>query len=220
MVFFKWPKTFRILVPEVDIKGKHFLSNKEVKALLGGTVSIQSKLDGANCGIIRLDNEFRLQKRGSLVGESPHAQFAYFKAWAYNNYNKLMSIPKNTILYCELMYAKHTVFYNKLPDYVIAFAWGDRKTGELYHRDEMVKLCEKIGLHYAPEIARGYFNKNELFNLIPKISYFGDEPEEGIIIENLKHRTRGKLVRAEFIKHMETSGHWMHKQLTLNKLAV
>lgn len=218
MVFLKWPKTYRVLVSQINIKGKHYLSDKEVKALLGGKVSLTEKLDGANTAIIRLKDEFRLQKRGSLVGTSEHSQFNYLKAWSYTNYNSLMEISKNTILYGELMWAKHTVFYNALPDYFIAFAWGNRKTGELYHRDDMVELCEKIGIEYAPEVARGVFNKEELFDLIPKISNFGDDPAEGLVIENLKNRTRGKLVREEFQKSMDQSGHWIHKRVTSNKL--
>ena len=217
-MFLKWPKTYRILVNQIDIKGKHFLSDKEVKLLLGGRVSITEKIDGANVGIIRLKDEFRLQKRGSLVGDSEHAQFQFFKAWSYNNYDKLMRIPKDNILYGELTYAKHTVFYDNLPDYFIAFCLADRKTGEFYHRDELVELCEKIGLSYTPEVARDYFNRDELFDLIPKISHFGNQPAEGIVVENLKRKIRGKVVRKEFQKSMDQSGHWMHKAFTKNLL--
>lgn len=217
-MFLKWPKTYRILVPQVDIKGKHYLSNADVRSLLGGKVSVQEKIDGANVGIIRAQGDFKLQKRGSLVDESEHAQFSFFKAWSYNNYEKIMQIPDGTILYGELMYAKHTIFYNQLTDYFIAFAWGDRKTGKLYHRDEMVELCEKIGFCYAPEVARGYFKKDELFDLIPKKSHFGQEIAEGVVIENLKSRVRGKVVRVGFQKAMDQDGHWMHKQFTKNLL--
>ena len=52
-MFRKYEKTYRILVPQIDVKGKHYLSKKEVKKLLGGNVTIMEKLDGANVGIIR-----------------------------------------------------------------------------------------------------------------------------------------------------------------------
>jgi len=186
--------------------------------LLGGKVSVTEKIDGANVGIIRLKDEFRLQKRGSLVGESEHAQFQFFRAWSYNNYEKIMQLPKDVILYGELTFAKHTVFYDKLPDYFIAFCLANRKTREFYHRDEFVEMCEKIGFAYVPEVARDYFPREILFDLIPKVSHFGSEPAEGIVVENLKYRIRGKVVRMEFQKSMDQSGHWMHKAFTKNLL--
>ena len=120
-MFRKYEKTYRILVPQMNTKGKHYLPDKEVKKLLNREVIITEKLDGANTGIIRHKDTFRLQKRGSLVDQSEHAQFNFFKAWSYENYDKLMKIPEGTVLYGELMFCKHTVFYNKLPSFFIAF---------------------------------------------------------------------------------------------------
>ena len=82
----------------------------------------------------------------------------------------------------------------------------------------MTELCEKIGIQYSVELARGFFNKDELFDLIPNKSNFGNEAAEGIIVENLKHNIRGKVVRAEFQKAMDTDGHWMHKEIRTNIL--
>lgn len=217
-MFRKYEKTYRILVPQISTKGKHYLSSNDTSKLLGGNVVITEKMDGANVGIIRHKDEFRLQKRGSLVDESEHAQFSFFKAWTYQNYDKLMQIPKDTILYGELMFAKHTVFYNKLPDYFLAFAWCDRKTGAYFHWDDVVKLCNKIGLHHAPHIFTGHVKRDELFDKIPKISAYGDQPAEGIVVWNHKKDMRGKVVREEFQKAMNKSGHWIHKPVTKNLL--
>jgi hypothetical protein len=218
MVFRKYEKTFRILHPKINVKGKHFLSSKEVKALLGGNVVILEKLDAANSGIIRNKNDFRLQKRGSLVGASEHAQFNHLKAWSYENYDKLMTIPKNTILYGEWMSCVHTIFYDALPDWFIPFAWYNKQSKEYYHYDKMVELCNKIGLTPAPEIARGHFTKDELFDLIPEKSAFGNEKSEGLVVWNYKRQMRGKLVREEFVKNMNDDVHWSKKSLRKNKL--
>ena len=217
-MFLKYEKTFRILVPQINIKGKHFLSNDEVKSLLGSEVIISEKLDGANTAIIRHKDTFKLQKRGSLVGESEHAQFNLFRAWSYENYEKIMKIPDQTVLYGELMFVHHTIHYDLLPDFFIPFALRNRKNNVYYNRDDMKKLCDEIGFYSAPEITRGVFNKDELFDLIPDKSAFGNEPAEGIVVWNTKHNTRGKVVREEFQKRMDEDGHWIHKKLTLNKL--
>jgi len=219
MTFCKWPKTFRILVPEIDVKGKHFLSDQDTKLLLAGEVSITQKYDGANTAIIRVKDGFRFQKRSGLVGTSEHPQFGALIAWGQINYNKLIQIPENTMLFGEWLYAKHSIFYNKLPDFFLAFAWYNFKDDTYYSRDEMTKLCDSLGLSYVSEVARGHFKRTELFNIIPKVSDFGDCPAEGIVIEKMKDHTRGKVVRAEFIKHIDENEHWTKYNIAKNELA-
>lgn len=218
-MFRKYEKTYRILVPQIDVKGKHFHSDADTKKLLNGQLTITEKMDGANVGIIRHKDTFRLQKRGSLVDASEHYQFNFFKAWSQLNYDKLMQIPEGTILYGELMIAKHTVFYDKLPDYFLAFAWVDRKSREYKHRSDLEELCDKIGLSTTPFIYQGPCSKVELFDYIPNPSAYGSEPAEGIVVWNHKAGLRGKVVRAEFVKDMEDSDHWTHKEVVKNKLA-
>ncbi len=77
-MFRKYEKTFRILVPTIEVPGKLVLSKNDAGALLSGNVIIEEKMDGANVGIIRHKNGFALQKRGSLVGPSEHEQFEFF----------------------------------------------------------------------------------------------------------------------------------------------
>jgi len=217
-MFRKYEKTYRILVPQIATKGKHYLSKDEVKRLLGGNVTIMEKLDGANVGIIRHKDTFKLQKRGSLVGESEHKQFGLFKAWTYNNYDKIMKIPRNTILYGELMFVKHTIFYDKLPDYFIPFAWYDRKSDRYHSYEELKELCDQIGFVTAPLLYQGAIDRMALFDLIPEVSDFGSNKAEGLVVWNYKNGMRGKVVRAEFQKKMDDDGHWMRKKITLNKL--
>jgi len=217
-MFRKYEKTYRILVPQINIKGKHYLSKDEVKKLLGGKVVITEKMDGANVGIVRHKDTFKLQKRGSLVGPSEHAQFNYFKAWSNQNYDKLMNIPRNTVLYGELMYAKHTVIYDKLPDYFLAFALFDRRNGSYYHWDDVVEICNDVGLYTVPHIHSGYVDRMELFDMIPDPSNYSSHTAEGLVVWNHKHSMRGKLVRAEFQKFMNDHGHWRTKPVTVNKL--
>lgn len=217
-MFRKYEKTYRILIPQIDIKGKHFLSKKECKQLLNGKVIITEKMDGANVGIIRYRDTFHLQKRGSLVGDSEHAQFNFFKAWSYNNYDKIMQIPKGTVLYGELMYAKHTIFYDRLPSYFLAFAWLNKGNNKYYKWEEMKNLCDNIGLHTVPLIHQGYVDRMELFDMIPKVSSYGSMMAEGIVVWNHKKGMRGKVVRPEFQKSMDDEGYWMRRPVTQNEV--
>jgi hypothetical protein len=218
-MFRKYEKTYRILVPQINVKGKHFLSKDEMRALLGGEVTLLEKLDGANTGIIPTRDWFRLQKRGSLVDASEHHQFNFFKAWSEQNYEKLIDIPKHYRVYGELMRCVHTVNYNKLPDWFVVFGIFDTKLMQYLSWNNVIALCDGWGLSTVPTIANGvHVEKMDLFNLIPDVSGYGDEAAEGLVVWNYRRQMRGKLVREEFVKHMDNSGHWMTKELKFNSL--
>jgi len=128
-----------------------------------------------------------------------------------------MQIPNDTILFGELMICNHTVFYDALPDYFLAFAWYNRINDSYFHRDAMVILCDKIGLSYVPEIYRGIgYNRDDLFNLIPNLSTYGYEPAEGLIVWNYDANMRGKVVREQFQKAMDEDGHWTNGPVIKN----
>lgn len=222
-MFKKYEKTYRIIVPQVDVKGKRYLTHDEAKLLLAGTVTIEEKLDGANTGIIRHKQGFSLQKRGSLVGQSEHAQFQYFHHWANQlNYERIMEIPMGLTLYGELMYARHHIFYDNLSSFFMVFDVLDKKNDYWYSLSERDAFCKKLGFDQVPFIAEGHFSITELFPLIPKVSACSTtEKAEGIVIKkyNKKGYWRAKLVRPEFVKEIDDEdSHWTHQQLTKNLL--
>lgn len=215
-MFRKYEKTFRILLPEIDVKGKHFHSAADTQRLLNGNVTVTEKVDGANVGIIRTKERFRLQKRGSLVDMGEHVQFNFFKAWSEVNQDKLIEIPKDCILYGELMYAKHHVFYNQLPDYFLPF--GMCENDVYWPHEALLEWCNMVGLHPVPFIYHGPVTKDDLFKMIPDVSAYGDEPAEGIVLFNHKKQMRGKVVREEFVKELNEGDHWITKSVTKNLL--
>ena len=219
-MFVKYPKTYRILVPQVSTRGKHYLSDADTKKLLNGNVTISEKMDGANTAVIRHKDYFKLQKRGSLVDVSEHKQFNMFKAWSQLNYDKLLQIPKDTILYGEFCWAKHTVYYDLLPDWFLAFAWWDRKTEKFAHQLDMEELCDNIGLHTVPFIEQTTnIYRDELFDLIPNPSAYGHEQAEGLVVYNYKQQMRGKVVLRKFQESMDHDGHWATKKIVKNKIS-
>ncbi len=219
-MFRPYEKTFRVLVPQINVKGKHFLSSKDEKILLGGKVTILEKVDGANSGVIRTKEWFRLQKKGSLVDASEHEQFNFFKAWSAQNYEKLLLIPAHLRVYGELMRAQHTIFYNQLPDWFVVFAIYDDKTRKYLDWHLVKALANDWGLATVPLIAQDvHVSKMDLFDMIPNPTNYGEGPAEGLVIWNYRQQMRGKLVREEFVKHMEEHDHWKNEKVVFNKLS-
>lgn len=217
-MFRKYEKTCRIPIPQLNIPGKRVLSKKEVRILLRGEITIEEKMDGANTGIVRHKNMFALQKRGSLVAESEHEQFSFFHNWAnVQNYDKIMAVPPSYIVYGEFMYAVHTIYYDHLPDHFLVIdVWDGRKYLSRKKRDA---FCQKYEFAQVPLIAQGYFYLDDLYNLIPDQSAYG-EIAEGIVVKRCtkKDYMRGKIVKKEFIKTLAESQHWTRYNIKTNKV--
>jgi ATP-dependent RNA circularization protein (DNA/RNA ligase family) len=218
-MFIKYSKTFRIQIPQYPrIPGKLIMTRDEVKRLLGAEVSIEEKMDGANTGIIRHKNGFSLQKRGSLVGQSEHAQFQYFHHWANQlNYDKIMSVPEGYLIYGEFLYATHHLYYDQLPDYFLVF--DVLKDGEWLTRADRNTFCDAYGFHPVPLITAGYYNLEDLHQFIPDKSAYGPVAE-GIVVKRYRkgEYIRGKVVKPEFVKELEEVDHWSKGPLRKNKL--
>ena len=100
--------------------------------IAGKPLVIEEKLDGANVGIwFRSAGEPVTQSRGHiLAGGAGEAQFALLKTWVSVHQGTLWdALGTRYVLYGEWMYAKHTVFYDALPHYLMEFDLLDRVTG-------------------------------------------------------------------------------------------
>lgn len=219
-MFLKYEKTFRVPISQIKVPGKLILSGEELQSLLDGKVEIEEKMDGANTGIIRHKKGFSLQKRGSLVGQSEHEQFQYFHAWANRmKYDNIMSLPIDHIIYGELLYAVHTIYYDSLPDYFLVFDILDLKNSHWMSRREKENFCSNFGFDIVPLVAEGHFDIEDLHELMPKESAFG-KIAEGMVIKRYREEgyLRGKIVKPEFTKTMEESEHWTKYNIRKNKL--
>jgi hypothetical protein len=105
-------------VPFVSLAGRHLV--------------IEEKLDGANAGIsFDAAGKLWLQSRGHfLTGGSREKHFDLFKRWAWTHAGALhAALGQRFVLYGEWLYAKHTVFYDRLSHYFLEFDVLDTETG-------------------------------------------------------------------------------------------
>jgi ATP-dependent RNA circularization protein (DNA/RNA ligase family) len=218
-MFRKYEKTFRLNLPGFEVPHKLAISKEDEKHLFAGRIVIEEKVDGANTGIIRIKDHYRLQKRGSLVDTSEHEQFNRFKSWASDNYDKIMQIPIDTIIYGEFMYAQHNIFYDQLPDWFLVFEIWDIKKQRYWDYFSRNEFCVKTGFSEVPFINSGFANKLDIIKLIPKVSSYGPRAE-GIVIKKYtkKDYMRAKIVWPDFMKELDESDHWKKGPIRLNKL--
>jgi hypothetical protein len=126
----KYPRTRHIEGSGLQ-KGDGDLDTVPFSDLAGRNLVVEEKLDGANVGIsFGLDGLLRLQCRGHyLTGGPGEEQFSLLKPWGQcHQWWLYETLGTRYILYAEWLYAKHTVYYDALPHYLMEFDVFDRET--------------------------------------------------------------------------------------------
>src|SRR5262249_43025756 len=126
--------------------------------LAGRRLVIEEKLDGANAGIsFDAAGRLWLQSRGHfLTGGSREKHFDLFKRWASTHTDALRAVlGRRFVLYGEWLYAKHTVFYDRLPHYFLEFDVLDTDTGVFLATDERRALLSSTPIVSVPVLRAG-----------------------------------------------------------------
>lgn len=127
-------------------------------ALAGRNLVIEEKLDGANAGIsFDAAGRLWLQSRGHfLTGGSREKHFDHFKRWASSHaYALRTALGQRFVLYGEWLYAKHTVFYDRLPNYFLEFDILDTETGAFLGTEARRALLSGLPVTPVPVLRTG-----------------------------------------------------------------
>lgn len=222
MILHRFPRTPHVAwLADRPLRADKLLTDAEVRALLEREVVIEEKIDGANLGLSTDAGELRAQNRGSwLSSESAAPQFRSLFAWLAPKRESLLdALRPGLVLFGEWCAAVHSVHYDALPDWFLAFDVLDRSAGRFWSIARRDALLGELGLHPVPPLARGRFSVDDLVRLMTT-SRVGSSPMEGVYIraESGQWLTqRAKLVRAEFVEDM--GAHWSRKRLRRNHLS-
>ena len=217
------------------------LSADDVASFCDGTtnVYVQEKIDGTNLGIsIDYDGKLLCQNRSKYVCSADAPQYGALDMWleSYSEFLHTLLLPGRHILYGEWCIARHSIPYKKLPGYFIAFDLYDRQTGlflsvQRFH--ETIKAAGKklgFGPHQVPIpvvpliTMRTFKDPMELMPLLESKSAFRADggTVEGVYLrtdDTQWNRSRCKLVRPDFIQHIE-DGHWVKRKMEKNQIDV
>ncbi|MBI5512708.1 MAG: RNA ligase family protein [Deltaproteobacteria bacterium] len=94
------------------------------RRLAGRFLVVEEKVDGANAGVsFSPERALQLQSRGHFLTGGPREKhFTLLKTWARTHEGALWDLLGDRyILYGEWLYAKHTVFYDRLTHYFMEF---------------------------------------------------------------------------------------------------
>jgi len=145
-------------------------------------IVVEEKVDGSNCGIsFDAGGQLRLQSRGHyLTGGPREKQFALLKQWASEQHQRLWGcLADRYLMYGEWMYAKHTVFYDRLPAYFLEFDVYDRHDEVFLDTSRRQTLLDGTELHSVPVLHQGLFaHQNDLVSLLKPSRFISETPRE------------------------------------------
>src|SRR5436853_7092163 len=120
---YKYPRTHHLEGSRLQ-PGDEDSRSVPLADLAGWFLVIEEKLDGANAGVsFDAAGKLWLQSRGHfLTGGAREKHFDLFKQWAAARAHLLWPVlGARYALFGEWLYAKHTIFYDRLPHYFLEF---------------------------------------------------------------------------------------------------
>jgi ATP-dependent RNA circularization protein (DNA/RNA ligase family) len=220
--FLAFPPTPHLAtLPGVTVRGDKVLTECERAAFLQHELTVEEKVDGANLGIsFDAGGDIRAWNRGEYVRSPGAGQWKRLDAWLELRMDALFEhLSERYILFGEWCYACHSVFYDSLPDWFLAFDVYDQESGRFLSVIRRNRLLEKMSLARVPSLARGRFSFAALKNLLSR-SAFSENAAEGIYLRLDQGDWlggRAKLVRPAFIQTIEE--HWSRSVLRTNRLS-
>lgn len=205
MSFVKFPQTPHLLSLEPHkLRNDKLLETDERSAFFGTTISVEEKVDGTNIAFsLSNDGNVLVQNRGSYIEPSSHAQFKKLKSWIKEHESELFPLLfPDRILYGEWCYAKHTISYDALPDWFLAFDIYETESDSFVSREVRHNSLRSFGIHEVPFIGKMTFdNESQLHDLLERHSVLYNGPVEGVYLrleDNGKLLRRAKIVMPEF----------------------
>jgi hypothetical protein len=219
--FFKFPSTPHLaLFGGVEVRGDKVMSNAEQNRFLSHELVVEEKVDGANLGIsFDTEGNIRAQNRGAYLHLPSSGQWKKLADWLVPRTEDLFEhLTDRYILFGEWCYARHSVFYDRLPDWFLGFDVYDKKMGRFLSCERRDTVFRVTHIYKIPMIECGIFALPDLSRFLLQ-SKFGNQPSEGIYLR-FDHgdwlAQRAKLVRPAFIQAVEQ--HWSRSGIKANRL--
>lgn len=246
----KYPRTPHLEGSRLQ-PGDEDLSQVPLDDLRGQYVVVEEKLDGANAGMsVDAEGRLQLQSRGHvLVGGPRERHWNLFKRWAAAHAPRLAELVADRFIYGEWLYAKHTIFYDRLPHYWMEFDifdgaefWSTARRHELLAGSPIVSvpvLWQGVVTRprTLPDLVRESLYKSPAWRerLRAAAEQAGVDPDraaretdpldtaEGLYLK-VESATavlaRYKWIRASFLTTVVDSGsHWLDRTIIPNQLA-
>jgi hypothetical protein len=187
--------------------------------LVGKPLYVTVKMDGSN---MFMDTEKVAARNGQ---DAVHKSFDMAKA-LHANIRK--DIPENVQVFCEWLYAKHSIHYSgdmAVPDFCLVIGAYNRVNQLWYGFSDTYDLAQSLDLQMVPVI-RLDFRAKTAGGITARVTEYGEnavkQGHEGVVIRSMYpcmysqfQENIGKYVRRN---HVQTDTHWMHQTMVRNEV--
>lgn len=171
---YKYPRTQHLQGSRLQ-PGDEDLESVPFSALAGRQLVIEEKMDGANAAIsFSQSGELLLQSRGHyLTGGNRERHFALFKQWAHAVGHLLQPVLRDRyVLYGEWLFAKHTIFYDRLPHYFLEFDLLDKPSMRFLSTERRHQMLAELPIVSVKVLTSGKMTQQAEISRLVAPSYF------------------------------------------------
>lgn len=227
---YKFPRTPH-LVGSASTRDDRVLSAEETREVLALPLRVDEKVDGANVGLHfePAHDEARpfaltlvAQNRGHLLGPGEHPQYAPLWSWIAAREARLRRyLHTRFVLYGEWCYARHSVRYDRLPSYFLAFDLYDKTRRCFLDRPSVRRVCDRCDVDMVPSLHEPVVlgSMRAVAALVGPSRVAFDTRAEGVY---LRHEVPGRLLgRYKWVHPEFTAGistHWSSRPIEKNLL--
>ena len=177
---------------------------------LNKQVVVTTKMDGENTTIY---------SDGTCHARSLSSTHRSYHSWLLAYIPTIQNcIPDRYRLCGEYLYAKHSIFYDNLESYFLAFCLWNRDNCAITW-DEFMEFCNKNNIPHVPVLYEGVYDAKIIKQLAEDTVANG---QEGIVVRNRGsfHMSEFKENVAKYVRenHVQTKEHWQYSQITKNLL--
>ncbi len=219
--FFRFPRTPHLVwLSKGQPRDDKVLTPFEMQALLANEVAVEEKVDGANLGFSLAPNgRMRVQNRGQYLCQPFTGQFSRLTPWLATRVDALTALlSQNLMLFGEWCAAKHSLNYDRLPDWFVLFDVYDRRMHRFWSTPRRDALAVPTGLSCVPQLAHGRVSLSQLKELLVAThSRYRQGLLEGLVIRCESTgwcESRAKLVQADFTQAIDI--HWRKRAIEWN----
>lgn len=155
---------------------------------------VQEKIDGANMGVSWLNdgpiirNRENILKKGySKIKTPAKKQFTSAWNWIHKHEDDIKEIEKMwqspITIYGDWMFAQHSIYYDNLPDWFIAYDIWSVEDGRFLSSDIVEKILSKTNISYIKPSQIVFNSISEVVKLSEMESIYRDGPVEGIVLK-------------------------------------
>lgn len=157
------------------------------------TAYMQEKVDGANMGVSWtsgpvIRNRNNILKKGYIKKETPaKIQFRSAWNWIHAHGEDIRKISKSLMtpvtIYGEWMFAKHSIYYDRLPDLFLAYDIFLPEDNIWISPDLFEKEISRTNINFIKPAMKTFADISEIVSESEKMSTYRNGIREGIVIK-------------------------------------